>query len=385
MNFQWLRMNRAAHANGARRFCPAASAALMMALVLSACAARVTPPPDQAAPAPPIAAVTPLPLPAAARVRPFPMQAVPADNPTTAAKVELGRQLFFDPVLSASRSMSCATCHHPDLGFSNGQPVSTPRPGAPGRNVQTLWNTGFNRFLLWDGRETSLESQARLPLTLPNEMAETPAQLETTLRAIPGYVTLFVQAFGGGEEAVTFDHVTRALAAFQRTLISDNSPVDRYLAGETGALTASQQRGLALFFDERTHCAECHQPPTFAAETFRVVGVESEDAGRAGVSPNGLRGAFKVPTLRNVARTAPYMHNGSLATLNDVIAFYAAGAGRARGLSGVDPLLKGFDLSDQEQADLVAFLQGLTDESLLPVVPAQALSGLPTVARQPRP
>ena len=129
-----------------------------------------------------------------------------------------------------------------DSGFSNGLPVSTPRSGAPGRNVQTLWNTGFNRFLLWDGRETSLESQARLPLTLPNEMAETPAQLETTLRAIPGYLTLFVQAFGGGEEAVTFDHVTRALAAFQRTLISDNSPVDRYLAGETGALTASQQR-----------------------------------------------------------------------------------------------------------------------------------------------
>jgi cytochrome c peroxidase len=381
MKAKWLKKNRAA-----RRFCAAASAALTLALVLSACAARVAAPPDQATPAPPIAVATPLPLPAAAaRVRPFPLQAVPADNPTTAATVELGRQLFFDPVLSASHSMSCATCHRPDLGFSNGAPVSTPRPGAPGRNVQTLWNTGFNRFLLWDGRETSLESQARLPLTLPNEMAETPAQLETTLRAIPAYVELFAQAFGGGDAAISFENVTRALAAFQRTLISDNSPVDRYLAGETDALAASQQRGLALFFDDRTHCAECHQPPTFAAEMFRVVGVESEDAGRAGVSPNGLRGAFKVPTLRNVALTAPYMHNGSLATLNDVIAFYAAGAGRVRSVPGVDPLLKGFDLNDQEQADLVAFLQGLTDESRLPVVPAQALSGLATVARQPRP
>jgi len=384
MKPKWLKRNRAADAGGARRFCAAASAALTLALVLSGCAARV-PPPDQTAAAPPIAVATPLPLPAAARARPFPLQAVPADNPTTAATVELGRQLFFDPVLSVSRSMSCATCHHPDLGFSNGLPVSTPRSGAPGRNVQTLWNTGFNRFLLWDGRETSLESQARLPLTLPNEMAETPAQLETTLWAIPAYVALFAQAFGDGDAAISFENVTRALAAFQRTLISDNSPVDRYLARETGALTAAQQRGLALFFDDRTHCAECHQPPTFAAETFRVVGVESEDAGRAGVSPNGLRGAFKVPTLRNVARTAPYMHNGSLATLDDVMGFYAAGAGRARGVPGVDPLLKGFDLNDQEQADLVAFLQALTDESRLPMVPAQALSGLPTVARQPQP
>ena len=251
--------------------------------------------------------------------------------------------------------------------------------------MQTLWNPTFNRFLLWAVRETSLEPQARLPLTLPNEMAATPTQVETTLRAIPGYVTLFTQAFGGGEEAVTFDHVTRALAAFQRTLISDNSPVDRYLAGDSRALTASPQRGLALFFGERTHCAECHQVPTFASETFRVVGVESEDAGRAGVNPNGLRGAFKVPTLRNVARTAPYMHNGSLTTLNDVIAFYAAGAGRARGAPGVDPLLKGFDLNDQEQADLIAFLQGLTDESRLPAVPTQALSGLPTTPRHPQP
>ncbi len=385
MKRNWVRMSEARCAGrDLWRRGVVVSAALILLLTLGACAASSTPPaPAPATPPPP--AATALPLPAAARSRPFPVQAVPTDNPTTAAKVELGRQLFFDPVLSASHSMSCATCHHPDLGFSNGLPLSTARPGAPARNVPTLWNTGFNRFLLWDGRVTSLESQARLPLTLAHEMAATPAQLETTLRAIPGYGELFAQAFGGGDAAITFDHVTYALAAFQRTLISDNSPVDRYLAGETSALSAAQQRGLALFFDERTHCVECHQLPTFAAETFRVVGVESADAGRAGVSPNGIRGAFKVPTLRNVARSAPYMHNGSLATLDEVIAFYAAGAGRARHAVDVDPLLKGFDLSAQEQADLVAFLQGLTDESRMPAIPAQALSGLPTVAHSPRP
>lgn len=359
-------------------------ATLSLLGLLTACAPRPTPTPTL--PDPPTATVqateVALALPPAAQARPFPIQAIPTDNPTTPAAVELGRQLFFDPVLSTSRAMSCATCHQPDLGLSNGQVVSTARPGAPGRNVPTLWNAGFKRFLTWDGRETALESQARLPLTLPHEMAAIPAEVEAKLRAIPEYVSLFSQAFGGGPESVTFDNVTRALAAFERTLISDDSPVDRYLAGDATALTAPQQRGLAVFFGERTHCAECHQPPTFAMETFRVVGVDSVDAGRAGVTADGVRGAFRVPTLRNIATTGPYMHNGSLATLNAVIEFYAAGAGRPRGVPYVDPLLKGFELSDQEQADLVAFLQALTDESRLPVAPSPALSGLPTIQRQ---
>ena len=305
----------------------------------------------------------------------------PPGNVATAAKVELGRQLFYDPVLSVSNDMSCATCHHPDLGFSNGEAVSEPRPGAPPRNVSGLWNTGYNAFLLWDGRETSLESQARLPLTLPNEMAETPERLEATLRAIPAYVDLFDAAFGGGADAVTFDHVTQALADFQRTLISDDSPYDRFVAGDTSALTEQQQRGMNLFFSQRTHCSECHRPSLFANETFRVDGVASDDPGRAGVNERGLYGAFKVPGLRNIALTAPYMHNGSFATLEEVVQFYADGAGRANGFPRVDPLLRGFDLTPQEKADLVAFLHGLTDESRLPPVPEIALSELPTVER----
>ena len=351
--------------------------------LLAACAPASKPAATATVPATATSAPTATPLPAP-EPRPSPTWSplrTPPDNPSTPAKVELGRQLFYDPALSAGNDMSCATCHHPDQGFSNGEAVSEARPGSPPRNVSGLWNPGFNAFLLWDGRETSLESQARLPLTLPNEMAETPEKLESKLRAIPAYVDLFEAAFGGGADAVSFDNVTRALAAFQRTLISDDSPYDRFVAGDTTALTEQQQRGMDLFFSERTHCSECHQPPLLANETFRVTGVPSEDPGRAGVSEQGLVGAFKVPSLRNVALTAPYMHAGQFATLEEVVQFYADGAGRAHDFPRVDPLLKGFELTAGEQADLVAFLHALTDESHLPPVPEAALSGLPTVPR----
>lgn len=359
-----------------------------LVIVLAACSAPGAQP--TALPAPPatptatptaIGAASASVLPPAALNAQFPPIVAPPDNPTTPEKVELGRQLFFDPVLSASNGMSCATCHHPDLGFSNGAPISTPRAGAPGRNVPTLWNVAYSRHLLWDGRVESLEAQAVDPLTLPSEMAATPQGIEDELKAIPAYVQLFDAAFGGGEAAVTFDNVARALAAFQRTLLSYDSRFDRYVAGDASALTVQEQRGLALFFSSQTHCAECHQPPTFAHGAFRVIGVPSDDPGRAGVSPTGLRGAFRVPTLRNVARSAPYMHNGSLATLEDVVHFYAQGAGGADGKTTVDPLLKGFDLSGQELSDLAAFMWALTDESALPAVPEQALSGLPVPPR----
>lgn len=357
---------------------------LTLVAILTSCAAPAAGTPAPAAPtatALPAPSAPPVGLPAAAQKTEFPPIVVPADNPTTPEKVELGRQLFYDPVLSASNAMACATCHHPDLGFSNAAAISAPRGGAPGRNVPTVWNVATNRHLLWDGRVESLEAQAVDPLTAPHEMAATPAEIEAELRAIPAYVDLFDAAFGGGEQAVTFGNVTRALAAFERTLLSRNSRFDRYVAGDAGALTPQEQHGMALFFSPQTHCAECHQPPTFSHETFRVVGVPSEDPGRAGVSPSGVRGAFRVPTLRNVARTAPYMHNGSLLTLEEVVQFYADGAGRANGFVGVDPLLKGFDLSGQDRADLAAFLWALTDESALPAVPDRALSGLPAVPR----
>ena len=348
---------------------------VVISLLLAACASP-TPSPEPTAVATVAAISLPTPPPD------WPPILVPSDNPITPAKVELGRQLFYDPVLSASKAMSCATCHHPDMGFSNGQTVSIPRSGAPPRNVPALWNVGFNRFIQWDGSEQLLESQAWLPLTLPNEMASDPAEVKARLQAIPAYVELFDAAFGGNDvETVTFDNVTRALAVFQRTLISQNSAYDRYVAGDSAALTTQQQRGMDLFFSERTHCAECHQPPLFALENFRVTGIPSDDLGRAAVSEKGIKGAFKVPTLRNVALSAPYMHNGALATLDEVVQFYADGAGRVNDFPLVDPLLKGFDLTAEEKADLVAFLNALTDESQLPAVPEVALSGYPVVAR----
>ena len=318
--------------------------------------------------------------------RAWPASNEPADNPTTPEKAALGKLLFFDPLLSENNDMACATCHHPDLGFGDGQPVASGPSGPLTRNTPTLWNVDYVQKLFWDGRMDSLESQVNFPLTHPNEMGVSDiAALEAELRANPEYVALFDAAFGGGEQAVTTDNMARALAAFQRTLLSQNSQFDRYAAGNFDALTPQQRRGLALFRSGATRCFECHSAPTFASDTFRVVGVPSDDPGRAGVTPDGQQGAFKVPTLRNIALTAPYMHNGSLATLEDVVNFYADGGGHAFGVDNVDVFVNGFDLNDQERSDLVAFLYALTDEWSLPALPEAVPSGLPVVQRLENP
>ena len=318
--------------------------------------------------------------------RAWPASNEPADNPTTPEKAALGKLLFFDPLLSENNNMACATCHHPDLGFGDGQPVASGPSGPLTRNTPTLWNVDYVQKLFWDGRMDSLESQVNFPLAHPNEMGVSDiAALEAELRANPEYVALFDAAFGGGEQAVTADNMARALAAFQRTLLSQNSQFDRYAAGNFDALTPQQRRGLALFRSGATRCFECHSAPTFASDTFRVVGVPSDDPGRAGVTPDGQQGAFKVPTLRNIALTAPYMHNGSLATLEDVVNFYADGGGHAFGVDNVDVFVNGFDLNDQERSDLVAFLYALTDEWSLPALPEAVPSGLPVVQRLENP
>jgi parallel beta-helix repeat protein len=209
--------------------------------------------------------------------------------------------------------------------------------------------------------------------------------MATELQAIPEYVALFTAAFGDSDGSITPDHITQALAAFQRTLISQNSPFDRYAAGDFNALTPQQRRGLAIFRSGATRCFECHSAPTFGSDTFRVIGVASEDPGRAGIAEDGVFGAFKVPTLRNIALSAPYMHDGSLQTLEEVIAFYERGGGRADGFEKVDVFVNPFDLTDQERADLVSFLYALTDESTMPAIPDQVPSGLPTITRVDNP
>jgi parallel beta-helix repeat protein len=312
--------------------------------------------------------------------RAFPPLNAPAENAQTAEKAELGRLLFFDPVLSANNDIACATCHHPDRGFSDGQAVASGANGVElSRNAPTLWNVGYAQSLFWDGREDSLEAQVLFPLTHSDEMgAEDTEALMAELQAIPEYAALFEEAFGG-EMALSLENVQYALAAFERTLITDNSPFDHYAAGEFEALTPAQRRGLILFRSAATRCFECHAAPTFATNTFRVVGIPDDDPGRGGISDDAPEGAFKVPTLRNIALTAPYMHNGSLATLEEVIDFYAQGGGRAYDYENVDSFVIGFELTEQERADLIAFLYALSDESGLPEIPAEVPSGLPVV------
>ena len=320
-------------------------------------------------------------------LRAFPATNEPADNPTTPERAELGRMLFFDPVLSENNDIACATCHHPDLGFSDGRPTSVGMTGVDlPRNALTLWNAAYVQSLFWDGRTNSLEDQALVPLTHADEMGVgDTAVMAAELAAMPEYVALFDAAFGGGAAAVTPENAARALAAFQRTLITNDAPFDRYAAGDFDALTSQQRRGLALFRSGALRCFECHGAPAFASDTFRVVGLDSDDPGRAAVADDGVFGAFKVPTLRNIALSAPYMHDGSMATLEEVIDFYAAGGGRAHGFEQVDVFVNPFELSAQERADLIAFLFALTDESGLPEIPAAVPSGIPVVARAENP
>src|SRR5215471_17638451 len=319
----------------------------------------------------------------------------------TREKVELGRLLYFDPVLSGDNEQSCATCHHPDLGFSDGRltsmglggkGVGPDRQGGKQvrRSAPTIWNAAFNQKQFWDGRANDLEEQASFPITSPDEMNQDRDELVKELKAIPEYVRLFDRAFSGvGGSAVTFNNVTSAIAAFERTIISDNSPFDRYAAGDQTALTVEQRRGLTLFRSLKTRCFECHGFPTFANPDFKVIGVpqmpgQKEDFGRSEIEGGEpYKNAFKVPTLRNVALTAPYMHNGRFQTLEEVIDFYAGGGGHGQGLNlpNLDDKIRGFKISPQEKKDLIAFLNALTDESKKPAIPDKVPSGLPVVPR----
>jgi cytochrome c peroxidase len=318
--------------------------------------------------------------------RDFPSMERTAATVDSPEAVELGRLLFFDPILSVNNDRSCASCHHPDLGFADGlsHPVGINGQTLP-RHTPTLWNVGWARPLFWDGRAATLEEQAGEPLLHPLEMGSNAEGLALKLRNIPEYVARFEAVFGAGD-ALSFEHIVQALAAFERTLTSTASAYDRFAAGDFNALSKSQQRGLNLFRSAATRCFECHMAPIFTNNSFRAIGVPEEagqvDPGRRTVADDAKIGAFRVPTLRNIALTAPYMHNGRLTTLEEVVQFYADGGGRAFDNEDVDFFIQGFTLSEQEKADLVAFLYALTDESGLPAIPAAAPSGLPVVRAQ---
>ena len=304
--------------------------------------------------------------------------------------IDLGRYLFFDPVLSGDGSQSCASCHDPALGFSDGRARSI---GAAGRQAKrsapTLWNVAFLDRFFWDARAESLEEQAQGPLFAAEEMANSPDRLRATLNGSDNYRRLFRDAFpesfADDGSRIQLDQVYRALAAFQTTLISLNSRYDRYAHGDHSALNANEIAGLNVFRSFVARCAECHTPPLFTNRQVAVIGTpEPEglplDPGAEQVFGSGkMKAAFKVPTLRNIATTAPYMHSGRYESLREAVAFYSGGRGHAVP-EGVELHIHWHiwdpELSDAEIDRVVDFLGTLTDERFLPEIPARVPSGL---------
>jgi cytochrome c peroxidase len=314
----------------------------------------------------------------------FPKPRVPADNPLTDAKVELGRYLFYDKRMSVNGKSSCATCHKQELAFTDGLPAAV---GATGekhpRGAMSLVNVAYSAVLTWSNPNvTSLEQQALIPM-----FGEKPLELGlragdgflATLRSDAKYRTLFEDAFPGAPDPFTIVNVTKAIASFERSIISASSPYDRYhYGGDDSAVSDSAKRGEILFFSRQLSCFRCHGGFNFSGNTvsekhavaeleFHNNGLssatESPSPGIFAVTkdPKDI-GKFKAPTLRNIAVTAPYMHDGSIATLEGVLSHYA-GAGHKN--PNRDPLIAGFTLSAQDRGDLIEFLKALTDEAVL--------------------
>ena len=286
---------------------------------------------------------------------------LPDDNPMSDAKIALGKRLFFDPRLSKDGSVSCASCHIPSHGFADPNPISPGIGGRRGaRHAPTVLNRLFSQEQFWDGRAADLEAQAHLPLINPDEMGMTShEEVVANVRAVPGYAPLFADVYG--DPRVDMPRIAQAIAAYERTVLTGDSPYDRYVAGDHGALRDDQVRGLTVFLG-RGRCVTCHVGFNFSDENYRNIGVGMDapapDLGRYAVTRRDEdRGAFKTPTLRNVALTAPYMHDGSEPTLETVVELYDRGGVRNAWLSkDVQPL----GLSPQEKRDLVAFMQALT-------------------------
>jgi cytochrome c peroxidase len=305
----------------------------------------------------------------------------------TPQQIDLGRYLFFDPVLSANGKLACASCHVPSKGFTDHRVHSIGIDGREvRRNAPSLWNVGFLKRFFWDGRAHSLEEQVQGPLYNATEMGSKPQTLVKALNALPAYRTLFAQAFPAAAAHIEPAQVYTALAAFESSLISLNSRYDFYAQGVTDALTPHELEGLNVFRSFVARCAECHTPPLFTNQQIAIIGMPEApgrpfDAGAGAVADTAaMRGGFKVPGLRNAALTAPYGHSGQFATLRETVAFYTGGRGHA--------VPKGENLqlhwhiwepklSSTELDRLVDFIGALTDESFMPAIPAAVPSGLP--------
>jgi cytochrome c peroxidase len=301
----------------------------------------------------------------------FPAMNIPTDNPLTVEGVALGRKLFYDKILSGNNMQSCASCHNQALSFTdNGTQFSTGITGAIGtRNAQPLINLGYNLHYFWDGRGTTLEQQILEPVSNPIEMHLPWTEAAAKLNANSTYVDEFKKAFGISK--IDSSYVVKALAQFMRTMISYNSRLDKRLRNEI-SLTSSELNGYVIYVTERGDCFHCHNIDAARLMTdnlFHNNGLDSvfTDLGRGAINGNAFdNGKFLTPTLRNIALTAPYMHDGRFQTLEEVVEHYNSG-GKAS--ATVDPLMKhvgtGLNLSNQEKADLVAFLKTMTDSSFI--------------------
>ena len=292
----------------------------------------------------------------------------PADNRVTPARELLGRTLFFDPRLSGSNWISCASCHNPGFAWSDGLPRAI---GAGmktlGRRTPTILNLAWSDSLFWDGRADSLEQQALGPVQAAGEMNLPLDQLDAKLRGIEGYRQLFAAAYPG--EPMGPSTVAKAIAAFERTVVSATAPFDRWIAGDQNAISEEAKRGFVVF-NQEGRCAKCHSGWRFTDDSFHDIGVSTDDPGRGALLKNipVMASAFKTPTLRNVDQRAPYMHNGTATTLEEVVDLYDRGGAVRR--ASLSPEIVELNLTAAQKQDLVAFLRTLSSQDQPVVVPA---------------
>lgn len=291
----------------------------------------------------------------------------PKDNLYSKEKAELGRLLYFDKRLSADGTISCASCHNMPCGFSDCRVIAIGIDDKKGtRHSPTVINSAYQRIYFWDGRAASLEEQCKGPIGNPKEMAladsahEAHQQCVERVKAIPGYRLLFKSTFG--HDDITIDEISKAVATFERTIVSGNSPYDRYMAGDKKALSEEQIQGMRVF--KKSSCDNCHAGFNFTDDRFQNIGIGMDkpepDLGRYVITKNERDwGAFKAPTLRESANTAPYMHDGSLQTLEEVVDYYDKGGIPNKNLH---PLIKPLHLTDEEKKALVSFLKSLSGE-----------------------
>ena len=337
-----------------------------IALTLLSCGGTKPEAPLVARPARPLGAAIEIKVPLG-----LPPVPVPADNPPTADTVALGKKLYFDTILSADQTIACASCHDPEKGYTDNAQFSSGVGGKlGGRNAPTVLNAAYNLQQFWDGRAPSLEAQAEGPIANPVEMNLPHTEGVKRIAANAAYKPLFDTAFGPGE--VTMEKIRMSIASYERTIVSGNSPFDRYQFGDDKkAISPAAIRGLALFKNsERTNCSKCHtideKSALFTDGKYHNIGVglntegELKDLGRFDQTKVETdKGAFRTPTLRNIALTGPYMHDGSQKTLRAVVDFYVGGGSSNPNL---DKEIKQLHLNNNERQDLVAFLESLTGD-----------------------